>query len=310
MRVAYLFFAYRNPVLMERTIKALSCENASFFIHVDAKSDLAKFREIRGENVHFVEQRTPVYWGEFSGVRAILTLIREALAGSKPHDYFVLLSGSEYPLQNAEYIHRFLEEHRGTEYISLVRVPNAEAGKPLSRINTLRFPSERPVFRFVARILTKLGMLSRDYRKYLGELEPYSGHTWWALSKEACGYICDFVERRPEIGRFFENTFAPEESFFHTIIGNSPFRANVRRNLVYEDWSSRGAHPAMISETHAGQFGKRDTVSQTDAYGAGEVLFARKLSDDRLDLVDLLEEVVIARRIDAEVPVAVGASIQ
>ena len=27
--------------------------------------------------------------------------------------------------------------------------------------------------------------------KYLGALAPYAGHTWWALSREACEHILD-----------------------------------------------------------------------------------------------------------------------
>ena len=112
MKIAYLIFAYKNPKLMARIIESLSCEDASFFIHIDRKSDFKQFSSIKGPNVFFTQKRLPVYWGEFSGNEAILILIREALAHPKIHDYFVLLSGSEYPLQTKEYIHQFFEVKR------------------------------------------------------------------------------------------------------------------------------------------------------------------------------------------------------
>jgi hypothetical protein len=171
-----------------------------------------------------------------------------------------------------------------------VKMPNAEAGKPISRINTLRIPSERPVRRLLVRILAKLGLAQRDYRKYLGSLEPYSGHTWWTLTREACQYIIDFEKSNQSVVRYFEDTFAPEEMFFHTILGNSPFRSRVRRNLVYEDWSARGSHPAMINEKHIAFLATQEKVNLSDAYGSGELLFARKFSDDNLDMVRKIEE--------------------
>src|SRR5688572_32705141 len=111
MKIAYLVFAYKNPALVRRTVEWLSSESSSFFIHIDAKHDLDQFSAIKGQNVFFTSKRIPVYWAEFSGVEAILLLICEALASSRSHDYFVLLSGSEFPLRNRQYIERFLEGH-------------------------------------------------------------------------------------------------------------------------------------------------------------------------------------------------------
>src|SRR5437899_3690277 len=130
MRIAYLVFAYKNPQLLKRTIERLSSEECAFFIHIDQKSSIKEFSEIRGDNVFFSEKRIPVYWAEFSGVQAILLLLRRALESTQDYDYFILLSGSDYPLRSVRYIHRFLEENRGLEFISTVRMP--AAGKRVS----------------------------------------------------------------------------------------------------------------------------------------------------------------------------------
>lgn len=280
----------------------LLCDDCSFFVHIDRKSDLNEFTDIKGKNVFFCEKRIPVHWAEFSGVRAVLLLIRQALAAPQKHDYFVLFSGSEYPLQSREYVHKFFEANRGAEFMSIVKMPSAAAGKPISRINTLRIQSDRPVYRYIVRVLARLGFARRDYRKHLGNLEPYSGHTWWALTREACQYISDFEEGSPQIAGFFENTFAPEETFFHTILGNSPFKSRMRRNLIYEDWSALGGHPAMINEKHIASFEAQERVTLDDAYGFGEVLFARKFSDENLQMVDKLEEAMRRRAQRETVP--------
>ncbi len=290
MKIAYLLFAYRNPRLIRKTIERLTCEDSSFFIHIDCKCDISQFASLRDKNVFFTDRRIAVYWAEFSGVEAILLLIRQALAAPQRHDYFVLLSGSEYPLRSRQYIHTFFEENRGLEFMTMAKMP--APGKPLSRINTLRFPSTRPAYRFIFRVLAKLGLAHRDYRESLGTLEPYSGITWWALTREACQYLVEVKERDRTLTEFFINCFAPEETFFHTILGNSPFKSRMRRGLLYEDWSAEGAHPAMLNERHLALFETQETVCIQDLHGPGELLFARKFSDDNLQLVQRVDNMI------------------
>ncbi len=292
MKLVYMFFAYKNPILIRETIRQLNSDAASFLIHIDRRVDIAAFESLADKKVKFTRQRVPVYWAEFSGCEAIVTLIREALSASEKPDYLFLLSGSEFPLRSSKYIEKFLDSNRGKEFMTLVKVPNEKAGKPLSRINTLRYPSNRPLRRFLFRGLARLGLAARDYRKFFGTLQPYSGHTWWALSGEACQHILDFHERNRIVARFFENTFAPEESYFHTIVGNSDFLKRTRRNLVYEDWSMAVGHPAMLSEEHLAFFEARDKVFVEDLHGSGEVLFARKLSDESLGTVERLKVMI------------------
>jgi core-2/I-Branching enzyme len=290
MKIAYLVFAYKNPQLLKRVIGMLSSEDCAFFIHIDQKSSIKEFSGIRGENIFFSEKRIPVYWAEFSGVQAILLLVRQAMEGPQDYDYFVLLSGSEYPLRSGRYIRTSLEENRGLEFINIVKMP--APGKPISRINTLRYPSDKPVRRFASRVLAKLGLAQRDYRKYLGSLEPYSGITWWALTRDACQYILEFVARNQHMAEYFQNVFAPEETFFHTILGNSAFRSRIHRNLCYEDWSVPGGHPAMINGKHVAFFEAQEKVCVNDVYGPGELLFARKFSDDSLDLLQRIDDMI------------------
>ncbi len=300
MKIAYLLFAYKNPELIKRTIERLSGEDSTFFIHIDAKIDIRQFAAIKGPNVFFTDQRITVYWAEFTGVDAIMLLVRQALAHPLKHDYCVLLSGSEYPLRSREYIHRFFAEHRGQEFITLSKMP--APGKPLSRINDRRYPSTQPVRRFIFRVLAKVGLARRDYRKHLGSMEPYAGLTWWALSREACQYIVDFTARDRVLTDFLKLTFAPEESYIHTIIGNSPFLTKARRNLLFEDWSAPVATgkltaqwhalPAMISPEHCAAFEAQDAVSAQDLHGPGELLFARKFSDSTLHLADRVDAMI------------------
>lgn len=290
MKIAYLILAHQNPQLLRRAIGTLSSSHAGFFIHIDGKADMQPFRGLTGDNVFISRERIPVYWGEFSIVRAVQLLIRQALERAEDYSYFVLLSGSDYPLRSGNYILKFMEANQGTEFMSLTQMP--AAGYPLSKINRVAFPSSMPVRRFASRAMAKLGLAQRDFRKHLGELQPYGGSQWWALSRSACQFIMDFADRNPQLERYFLNTFTSDEMFFHTILGNSPFRARTQRNLVYLDWHTGGNHPSTLGPQHVEFFESRETVWVTDEWGSGEALFARKFSDDRLGLIDRIDQMI------------------
>ena len=137
-----------------------------------------------------------------------------------------------------------------------------------------------------------MGLAQRDYHKYLGSLDPYSGSTWWALTREASKYIVDFVERNPRYTKFFQDTFAADEAFFQTILGNSQFKSLIRHNLVFEYWPTGGPHPETIDERQIAGFREKGAIMVSDAYGTGEALFARKFTDARLDLVDGMDKMI------------------
>jgi len=290
MKIAYLMLVHKNPRLLKRAIGALSTDDCAFFIHIDRKSDMKEFSGIGGDSVFFSEERIPVYWGEFSQVEATTRLIRQALACSSNYDWFVFSTGSDYPLRSGRYIHRFLEKNRGSEFINLLKMP--APGYPLYKINKLRYPSDKPVRRFVVRALAKLGLAQRDYRKHLAGLEAYAGDGSWALSRDACQFIVEFMSANPHVEKYFRHTFTSDEMFIHTILGNSSFRSRVRRNLVYVDWRNGGNHPSLLNEEHIRFFESQEKIWVENEWGSGEVLFARKFSDDRLDLVERIDEML------------------
>jgi hypothetical protein len=183
-----------------------------------------------------------------------------------------------------------LERNSGWEFISLVKIPTT--GYPLSKINDLKYPSGKPVRRFVVGVLAKLGLAQRDYRKHLGGLGAYAGHGSWALSRDACKYIVEFARSNSHLENYFRNTSTSDEMFFHTILGNSAFRPRTRRSFVYVDWRTPGHHPRLLTEEHVRLFEAQGKVWVEDEWGAGEMLFARKFSDTALDLVDQVDEMI------------------
>ena len=294
MKIAYLILVHNTPNHTKRLVSALSSNDAHIFIHLDKKVNCAEYHGLVGDNVHFISQRIPVHWGDFSQVEAILNLLRMAMAQKPSFDRFVLLSGSDFPLRSTDYIEHFFNKHKGQEFINLVEMPSIIANKPLSRltryeprVNGYNAGKFRRLFLKTCGSLLRL--LRRDYKKAIGNMNPYAGSEWWALSREACDYVFNFISERPYFFEFYKNTVVPDESFFQTIIGNSAISCNVARNLTFTDWSHGGSSPENVTEKHIAHLKAVRTFPASDVYGPGEILFARKFTDDSEELVGKIQ---------------------
>jgi hypothetical protein len=303
MRLAYLILAHNAPNHLNRLIRALDSPNAEFFIHIDRKSDILPFQyRISGHNVNFLKDRVAVYWSEFSIVEATINLIRTALNCVPNCDFLCLLSGSDYPLRDPHYIETYFARNRGHQFINIVRMPFDAVGKPIERLQQYRLqtPSKnRIIMRVVARvnrvINDQLKLVRRDYEKVLDRLLPYAGSQWWALTADAGRHILSFIDARPDVVKFFRHVYAPDESFFHTIIGNSEFSKHIVRNVTFADWSQPNGGPAVIGMDHLHRFLEASNLIEHSTYGQGELLFARKFTDDSSELTDFIDAYLIKR---------------
>lgn len=304
MRVAYLVLAHANPRHFARLVRALETSSARVFAHIDAKSDLRLFAQSSTPPgfVRFSTNRVHARWGAFSLFQASLNLLTEALQDHDEFDYFVLLSGADYPLRSARYVEAFLEKHSGMQFLNLVTLPCIELNKPMSRLTTYRFersPRSRGL------MLDKVGQLlnrchlmptiTRDPRRHLGDLSPFGGSQWWALTRNACEHVVAFVRERTRVMRFFRNVVIPDELVVHTILGNSPFRRMIRRGITYTDWREGESSPSLIDMKHVLQFEAVNEVRGSGLYGEGELLFARKFTDASEAVVNRIDR-MIARK--------------
>jgi hypothetical protein len=303
MRITYLILAHNTPNHLTRLVRALDSPNVDFFIHIDRKSDISRFRDrLSQPNVAFLKNRIAIYWGDFSDVEATVRLIKEALKRTVQPNYLCLLSGSDYPLRSPQYIEDFFSRNWGRQFINLVQMPCKAVGKPIERLETywLRTPSNcQLAIRAVGRLNqwnTKFKLVRRDYLKALKNVAPYAGSQWWALTTDACRYILAFIDSRPDVVKFFNNVYMPDESFFQTIIGNSEFSKHVVRNLTFADWSRPTGGPAIIDGDHLNAFVTMGPIVADDPYGRGELLFARKFPDDSSQLTDFIDAHLINRR--------------
>jgi hypothetical protein len=294
MDIAYLILAHDQPSHLRALVKRLSTPDSRFYVHIDRKSRLEDFQGMGDLPIRWVQDRVRVFWGDYSQVEAILRLM--GLALSDP-DFtparLVLLSGADYPVRcNAE-LHAFFQAHADQEFIDLVPIPSAERNKPLSLLTTYR-PSDTasPLINRFKRMVQRFGLLprQRDLIPALGGMQPYGGATWLALSREAAAHVITFLETHPDYTTFFRHTVCPDESCFHTVLGNSPYAASIRPCLTYSDWSAQRHRPEPLTMAHAEFLTHNPERPPSKIWPhAQPFLFARKFGTESHDLRRLLD---------------------
>lgn len=298
MRIAFLVIAHNNPAHLARLLSALQHDDVDIYIHIDRKSDylyrvLEKFPRVRATT-----RRYSIFWGQFSMVRATLELMRTALQSEKKYEYLALASGVDFPLCDMSYLLDYLTAHQGAQFMNCERISAKPDFRHRFEVVNFNVPNTRNIL--LGKLLRKLmgvcgGYLMRagyrrDFSKVLGDLEPSQGTQWWALTNDACKYILSFVSENPQFCRFFKNTLIPDESFFHTILGNSHFSNVIVPSLTYVDWSRpEGPCPAVIDGEHVDLFVAHRRHVKGAEKGPSEVLLARKFSDDSASICAQIE---------------------
>ena len=84
MQKNYLILAHKTPEQLYRMVNTLNDGEAKFYIHIDAKTPIIPFKEcLQGLPVYFIDKRECCFWGDFSIVRATLTLWKQLLRKMK-----------------------------------------------------------------------------------------------------------------------------------------------------------------------------------------------------------------------------------
>jgi hypothetical protein len=111
------------------------------------------------------------------------------------------------------------------------------------------------------------------------DLVPWGGSAYWVMSRRALDVVHVFVEEHPEYVRFFEHVDIPDETFFHTILLNSPVASECDDiRLHYTEWGRTPAPAVLLAADYPHLV-------------ESPCLFARKF-DPRIDtdVLDLIDE--------------------
>lgn len=289
-KIGYLILAHADPKHLERLVNAINY-NASFLIHIDAKADIKEFQKLSlPQNVIFIRNRVRVAWGGISMVDATLHLIEEALKSGEDFSHLVLLSGSDYPLQKGSIIYDKFVNNPHHEFIKYIDM--RESDHYIKQINQKWFKepliyTSNNALKYVDKTIRNIGNSLRLKSSWNKEIVPYFGSQWLAITTDCALYILKFVKDNPEYHKNNRHTFSPDEHFFHTIIGNSPYKNKSDGLQLYE---GRGTWRLANLHVIHSSLAKWYSVEDWNEIKSSNKLFIRKvnsaISSTLLDLID------------------------
>jgi predicted small secreted protein len=278
MKIAYIILAHNNFKHLENLINAIDDENVRIYIHIDKKTSI-DFKHT-SPHVYFLpeEKRVKVYWGGISIIKATINTLTYAKENKTfEPDYYILISGVDYPIRSKEFLNTLLKKklvHKSTD-----------------RLEYFYFEFDRRNKNLTFYTLKTIEYLLRKFRikrtKQL-KFKPYAGSQWFALTNSCIDYILHQYDTDKEMVKFFHNSIVPDESLFHTIIGNSPFKSKVAGNLTFVEFLPNQSSPRLISRNDVEVF-KKQVVFESIYVAQYTPCFARKFDDNSQEIINLID---------------------
>lgn len=295
MNIAYVITAYKYPVQLARMINRIDAPGASFYVHIDTRMDITEFKKNMGKQSKIIwVKRVNSSWGTFGIVQATLNALKQISKKLHDIDYVINLTGQDYPIKSISYINSFLAKHKGKNFIEYFPMPAIQwKDGGMKRIEKYYFVlfGEKRVFPFEHtpetyknRILEMILQICLPFpRKFPNGLRPFGGPGQWLLTSEAIAEILWFLEKRPDVIRFFRYCHASDEMLFQTVLLNI---SDMEKKIVNDDcryviWKGK-ASPEIITANHINEI--------TDS----PKLFARKFDMDvDQDILDMIDERIL-----------------
>jgi hypothetical protein len=217
-------------------------------------------------NVRFVENWVRTGWGNLSVIDALLAAVRTLYDTADP-DWFVSLSAVDYPIQTADFILRELRESDVDIYLDtrplknlgkLVR--NQALGEQsfrhpmwqqlgFNRYAAIPLLNRKTAVRLNIAIETfclPFNYLIRRLTPFGNGVQPYGGDAWFTANRRVAHVLLEQTPLWKKLHHHYRNRIVPEESFYHTLVGNTPGLKICTDNKRYTDWRGCFAHPRTL----------------------------------------------------------------
>lgn len=291
--IAYFILVHRYPNQFKRLFKTIYDPKNYYLVHVDKRAGRDLYQEVLNFLTDFPNSQLlksqNVVWGGYSMVDVELRGIRKLLKISAKWDFFINLSGQDFPLKPQSIIEDFLRQNKGKSFIKIADQAK-ERPNTLNRINNYFCESDN-------------GFLGKPFKRvFLPKITPYIGGQWKILSRNCCEFICS----NPKVAKFrkfYKHTLIPDEGFFQTVLMNT----NYTGKIINDDKRAIVWIPDMGPKFHSKNFTvnstksliasgkiklrpKTFTINDRAFLLTSNALFARKF-DETVDLTifDLLE---------------------
>lgn len=213
VRIAYFIMVHHKPNVFKEMFQKIYTRDQFYLIHIDRKAGIEITEEIQLYLIHFpnvyILESINIVSGGFSMIRAELNAIEYLLNVSQEWDYFINLSGEDYPLKSQNIIRKFLTANNGRNYLYY---HDQKFYRPdtLQRIQNHFTELTHKISSFIYK---------RDFMK---DVTPYIGGKWFMLTRDTCVFITN-NKRVMDFEDYYLHTLLPAESFFQTVLMNTDF---------------------------------------------------------------------------------------
>lgn len=287
---AFLIGVYKCPEYVEILLNMLISERSNIYIHVN-KRNWEDFKHLvdkyKDKNVTFIHE-VEINWGGSSFMDSVMSLIRISLE-NKENVYFHLITGQDVLTKPLSSFFSFFE-NTSKSYISYHIMDKKEVK---FRFKTFHFfdllninYGKRDFKRMIETFSWMVQMMIPFKNQKLPFETMYQGSPWWSLHRNAIEYCYNYIVNNNIMSRF-RNTFAPDESLFHTILMDASTFPLENNNLRYIVWDQ-----SYIGGQKLLQENDFDTLISSETF------FARKVdlndSDSRL-LIDKISKYICSK---------------
>jgi hypothetical protein len=121
---------------------------------------------------------------------------------------------------------------------------------------------------------------------------PYFGSQFWAITMDCAKMVRKYVRDHPQFLKYHKYSWAPDEHFFHTIIGNSEF-AGVTDGVVTH--KGNGHELTNLHFIPRCLFGSFATFDELDLVLKSDKFFVRKTTTEKSgQLLEYLDRCVLS----------------
>lgn len=293
MRQSILILAHKNFDHLQRLVDYFR-DDCDVFVHVDRKvvipaeslASILSMPQVKG-----LYQAISVNWGGFSVLESEMLLFEHALQTSEA-SMFHLISGQDYPIKPLDAFLDFFQRHDDRDYIEYKPHPIRQWGDHFFDRYRYYFPCDVENKQLLSRDAYIWASVRRQAEKGwvrdpIQEYDTlYKGSQWMSLTRLSAQTVLDSIRQNPSFYNRLRDTFAPEETYPHTILLNSKRRAIIlNNNLRYVRWlGENGNNPSNLGPEHF------DEILKSDCF------FARKMEKPYcVPLIQAIDSQILCR---------------
>jgi Core-2/I-Branching enzyme len=256
--VGFVLLTHNKPHQVVRLVNTLNrmFDRPPIACHHDfSKCDLPKNL---ASNVALVHPHFQTGWGKFSVIDAMLSALMLMYESPDAPDWFVLLSGADYPIKPAQQILDDLatspyDVHIPHELIQYKAYERHWQEHCHYRYCSVKFkiPSINKKLQLTQRQITlEHPLLTAPFLPFSKNFRCFAGEHWFCANRKAAQYLIEFHKSGSALADHYRSldihTMTPDESYYHTIFCNAPHLKVSQNHWRYIDWSGKGAHPKIL----------------------------------------------------------------